>query len=67
MKRGKPEPLIDEAVFCIRMGWTLEDLYNTPTRFLELVKICLNTQDDITSTVNARRKREFDKIRLKVP
>ena len=63
MKRGKPEPLIAEVAFCVRLGWTLDELYSSPTRFIELIQIYLNTESDIAQRDKEDIKRILEKIR----
>jgi hypothetical protein len=35
VRRGKPEPLLEDVALCVEMGWTHEELERQPARFVE--------------------------------
>lgn len=56
VKRGKPEPLLDDVLLCLQTGWTYQELSRQPSRFVEKVRIYLNAE-------NRRRLREAERMR----
>jgi len=56
VKREKPEPLLEDVILCVSMGWTYEELMRQPAEFVERLKIYLNAE---------ARKRELEMERLK--
>lgn len=63
MLRGKPESLIREVAFCIRMGWTKKQLDESDTRFIELIAIYLNTEANIIQRENEDFERDMEALR----
>jgi len=59
VKRGVPNPLIDDVALCVQLGWTHEMLMGQPTRFVERTKIYLNTICDAQRRENQRLEDEF--------
>ena len=51
VKRQKPEPLLEDVILCVNMGWTYQELMRQPAEFVERLKIYLNTE---------ARKRELE-------
>jgi hypothetical protein len=41
VKRGKPEPLLDDVALCVNMGWTHGELLGQPSRFIERLRVYL--------------------------
>jgi len=56
VKREKPEPLLDDVILCVTMGWTWQELMSQPAEFVDRLKIYLNTE---------ARKRELEMERLR--
>jgi len=56
VKREKPEPLVEDIVLCVTMGWTYQELMRQPAEFVERLKIYLNTE---------ARKRELEMERMR--
>jgi len=56
VKREKPEPLLEDVILCVSMGWTHEELMCQPAEFVERLKIYLNAE---------ARKRDLEMERLK--
>jgi len=56
VKREKPEPLLEDVILCVSMGWTYEELMRQPAEFVERLKIYLNAE---------ARKRELEMERLR--
>lgn len=63
MLRGKPETLIAEVAFCVRMGWTQEQLYESDARFVELIEIYLNTEANILQRDKEDFEREMEALK----
>jgi len=55
VKREKPEPLLEDVILCVNMGWTYQELMRQPAEFVERLKIYLNTE---------ARKRELEMERI---
>lgn len=47
VKRGAPDPLVDDVSLCVQLGWTHEELMAQPARFIDRVKVYLNTVANI--------------------
>jgi hypothetical protein len=60
VKRGKPEPLLEDVSLCARMGWTLNQLRRQPARFVEVLGVYLGALDDMQSRENRRLTEEFE-------
>jgi len=56
VKREKPEPLLEDVILCVAMGWTYQELMRQPAEFVERLKIYLNTE---------ARKRELEMERMR--
>lgn len=56
VKREKPEPLLEDVILCVNMGWTCQELMEQPAEFVERLKIYLNTE---------ARRRELEMERMK--
>jgi len=56
VKREKPEPLVEDVILCVTMGWTYQELMKQPAEFVERLKIYLNTE---------ARKRELEMERMR--
>jgi len=56
VKREKPEPLLEDVILCVSMGWTYQELMRQPAEFVERLKIYLNTE---------ARKRESEMERMR--
>jgi len=63
VKREKPEPLLDDVILCVQLGWTLDELERQPTRFVEKLQIYLNTLADRRSREQERFEDEIQRIR----
>lgn len=60
VKRGKPEPLLEDVSLCARLGWTLDQLRCQPARFVEVLRVYLGALDDVQSRENRRLTEEFE-------
>jgi len=56
VRRGKPEPILDDVLLCLQTGWTWQQLQEQPNRFVEKMRIYLNAE-------NRRRLREAERLR----
>ena len=63
MKRGKPEPLLDDVSLCVQMGWTHEELIAQPARFVERLRVYLDALGDRQERERRRLEEEFDRLR----
>ena len=63
MKREKPEPLLDDVAICVQMGWTHEDLMRQPVRFVEKLRIYLDTVADKQERERRRLEEEINRLR----
>ena len=63
MKRGKPEPLLDDVSLCLQMGWTYGELMEQPVRFVERLRLYLNTLGDQQERERRRFEEEIDRMR----
>jgi len=63
VKRGKPDPIIDEVAFCIRLGWTWTDLQEQPVWFVERVAMYLAALDEKMEREKERQEKDLrDKL-----
>ena len=63
MKRGKPEPLLDDVALCVNMGWTHGELLGQPSRFIERLSVYLNALGDVQDGERRRLEGELDRMR----
>jgi len=63
VKREKPEPLLDDVSTCVQMGWTHEDLMRQPARFVERLRIYLDTLGDKQERERRRLEDEIGRLR----
>ena len=63
MKRGVPEPLLDDVNLCVQMGWTYEELMGQPVRFVERLRIYLDALGDQQERERRRLEEELDRLR----
>ena len=63
MKRGKPEPLLDDVSLCVQMGWTHEELMAQPAQFVERLRVYLDALGDRQERERRRLEEEFDRLR----
>ena len=63
MKREKPEPLLDDVSLCVQMGWTHEELMAQPARFVERLRVYLDTLGDRQEREKRRLEEEIDRLR----
>ena len=63
MKRGKPEPLLDDVSLCVQMGWTYEELMAQPVRFVERLRVYLDALGDLQERERRRLEEEIDRLR----
>ena len=63
MKRGVPEPLLDDVVLCVQMGWTYGELMGQPVRFVERLRIYLDALGDQQERERRRLEEELDRLR----
>ena len=63
MKRGKPEPLLDDVSICVQMGWTHEELMAQPARFVERLWVYLDALGDRQERERRRLEEEIDRLR----
>ena len=63
MKRGKPEPLLDDVSLCVQMGWTHGELVAQPARFVERLRVYLDALGDRQERERRRLEEEFDRLR----
>ena len=63
MKRGKPEPLLDDISLCLQMGWTYGELMEQPVRFVERLRVYLDALGDQQERERRRFEEEIDRMR----
>ena len=63
MKRGKPEPLLDDVSLCVQMGWTHGELVAQPVRFVERLRVYLDALGDRQERERRRLDVEIDRLR----
>jgi len=63
VKRGKPEPLLDDVSLCVQMGWTYEELMAQPARFVERLRVYLDALGDLQERERRRLEEEIDRLR----
>ena len=63
MKRGVPEPLLDDVVLCVQMGWTHGELVSQPVRFVERLRIYLDALGNQQERERRRLEEEIDRLR----
>jgi hypothetical protein len=63
VKREKLEPLIDDVVLCVQMGWTHGELMRQPVRFVEKLQIYLDTLADKQDRERHRLEEEIERMR----
>jgi len=63
VKREKPEPLLDDVSLCVQMGWTHEELMAQPARFVERLRVYLDTLGDRQERERRRLEEEIDRLR----
>lgn len=63
MKRGKPEPLLDDVALCVNMGWTHGELLEQPSRFIERLGVYLSALGDVQDGERRRLEGELDRVR----
>ena len=63
MKRGVPEPLLDDVNLCVQMGWTYEELMGQPVRFVERLRIYLDGLGSQQERERRRLEEEIDRLR----
>jgi len=66
VKRGKPEPLLDDVSLCVQMGWTHEELMAQPARFVERLRVYLDALGDRQERERRRLEEEIDRLRRRV-
>jgi len=59
VKRGKAEPLVNDVILCVEMGWTKQQLEAQPAQFIEKLQIYLNT---IAGNQERERRRIEDQL-----
>jgi len=63
VKRGKPEPLLDDVSLCVQMGWTHEELMAQPARFVERLRVYLDALGDRQERERRRLEEEINRLR----
>jgi len=63
VKRGVPEPLLDDVSLCVQMGWTHGELMSQPVRFVERLRIYLDALGDQQERERRRLEEELDRLR----
>ena len=63
MKRGKPEPLLDDVSLCVQMGWTYGELMGQPAWFVERLRVYLDALGDRQERERRRLEEEIDRLR----
>jgi len=63
VKRGKPEPLLDDVSLCVQMGWTHGELMGQPARFVERLRVYLDALGDRQERERRRLEEEIDRLR----
>jgi len=63
VKRGKPEPLLDDVALCVQMGWTHDELLQQPSRFVEKLRVYLGVLGDQQDREQRRLEDELDRLR----
>jgi len=59
VKREKPEPLLDDVILCLTMGWTWQELVRQPAEFVDRLKIYLNAE-------SRKRQREMERMKSEI-
>ena len=59
VKRGAPDPLLDDVSICVQLGWTHDELMDQPARFIDRVKVYLNTVADMQRRETERLEEEL--------
>jgi len=59
VKREKPEPLLEDVVLCLTMGWTYGELMEQPAEFVDRLKVYLNA-------VSRKRELESERVRHEI-
>jgi len=62
VKRGVPEPLIDDIILCSEMSWTYQQLMSQPAKFIEILKIYLNISEDIRQREKRRIEEQLERL-----
>lgn len=65
MKRDKPSPLLDDVSICYVMGWTLDQLQQQPSRFIDRLSVYLETLGNERKREDIRLEDEIRKLRNK--
>lgn len=65
MKRDKPSPLTDDVSLCYAMGWTLEQLEEHPTEFIDRLAVYLETLGNEKKREDQRVEDELRRLRNK--
>ena len=60
VKRGKPEPILEDIALCTRMGWTLTELRRQPARFIEILRAYTSAVDDLQGHERDRVSEELE-------
>ena len=65
VKREKPEPLLEDVVLCLTMGWTYRELMEQPAEFVDRLKVYLNAVSRKREMESERMKREIENMRFR--
>lgn len=63
MKREKPSRLLEDVAICHAMGWTADQLYSQPARFVERLTLYLQTLEGVRVREGRRLEDEIRRIR----
>ena len=63
VKREKPEPLLDDVVLCVQMGWTWDELKRQPNRFVEKLRTYLGAVADRQAREQRLVEDEVERLR----
>ena len=62
VRRGKPEPLLEDVALCVEMGWTHEELERQPARFVEKLDTYLAAVADREERERMRLEEELGRF-----
>lgn len=65
VKREKPEPLLDDIILCVTMGWTHEELMQQPAEFVDRLKVYLKAESRKRELETERVKHEIESMRYR--
>ena len=61
--REKPEPLLDDLLLCIQLGWTPQELYQQDAKTVEIIKLYLSALAEKQRREGERAKVEMERLK----